>query len=204
MRKPIIFALAALVVVGTGAWLFLQNSIPGFWALDSQASSLTFSSTKNGDIVESHTFHGVTGEVDFSGSFRVAIDLRTVDTGIEIRDERMGHYLFQVEEFPQAMITGTFTPAPFEDLVVDGVMITRVNATLSLHGIEKDVSVDVMVTRLEWDQVRVESVNPLVLQAADFNLEGGLEELRDIVGLESISGTVPIWFQFVFNGGVTP
>ena len=204
MKKPLIVFLAIVILGGAGIALYMQSAIPGFWALDSGASSLTVTSVKNGDFEEVHTFKDIRGEADFSGSFEIRIDLESIETGIPIRDERMAHYLFETETYPVAVISGAFAPGPFEDLAVEGSMITRISATLSLHGMEKDMSADVMVTRPERDRVVITSLNPVILEAADFGLEAGIEELRAIVELDSISGTVPVSFEFVFNGGARP
>ena len=65
------------------------------WTL-SPDSSVKFLSTKNTNITEVHEFTQVSGSVSDQGSAKIAIDLSSVETGIEIRNERMQSMLFNV------------------------------------------------------------------------------------------------------------
>ena len=54
------------------------------WTL-SPDSSVKFLSTKNTNITEVHEFTQVSGSVSDQGSAKIAIDLSSVETGIEIQ-----------------------------------------------------------------------------------------------------------------------
>ncbi len=55
------------------------------------------------------------------------------------------------------------------------------------------------ITRLDLDRLMVVSEQPVVVNARDFGLVPGVEALRKIVGLSSISLAVPVTFVLVFE-----
>ena len=75
------------------------------WQLDGAASSVHFVSIKNEAIAESHHFNKLDGSISDAGEATLNIDLASVETGIEIRDQRMREMLFEVAQFPRANIS---------------------------------------------------------------------------------------------------
>ena len=59
------------------------------WHLVNEESRLTFVSIKAGDVAEVHTFNTMTGTVTADGGATIEVSLDSVDTAIELRDERM-------------------------------------------------------------------------------------------------------------------
>ena len=47
--------------------------------------------------------------------------------------------------------------------------------------------------------LRVIAAEPVLISAADFGLESGVEALREVAGLNVISTAVPVSFQLVFT-----
>ena len=204
MKRPPFYVLAGLAVVLVAAYYFYSTSIPGFWTVNGAESSLSFTSVKNGDIEEVHTITGLSGGADFMGEYSITMDLRTVETNFDIRNERMREFFFETDTWALATISGPFEPRVFEALQVGATLQTRIGGTLSLHGIEQPIVVDVVVARTAWDRVTVSSFLPVAIDAADYNLEGGIETLRGLVGLDSIAPITNVTFELVFEGGVTP
>ncbi len=204
MKRPPFYILAGLAVVLAAAYYFYSHSIPAFWTLNAAESSLSFTSVKNGNIEEVHTITGLSGGADFMGEYLITMDLRTVETNFDIRNERMREFFFETDTWALATISGPFEPRVFENLPVGATLRTRISGTLSLHGIEQPIAVDVVVTRTAWDRVTVSSFLPVIIDAADYSLEGGIETLRGLVGLDSISPITNVSFELVLEGGVTP
>ncbi|MBO6764410.1 MAG: YceI family protein [Maricaulis sp.] len=75
------------------------------WQLDRETSSVGFVSIKSGEIAEAHHFTNLTGSVAEDGTAELLIALDSVETGIEIRNERMREHFFQTGEYPQARLT---------------------------------------------------------------------------------------------------
>ncbi len=162
-------------------------------------SVVTFQTSKNTNIIETHRFKKVSGSVTDSGAAMVSIDLSSIDSGIEIRDQRMKSMLFN---------TGTFTTANFQAMLPKGTLAKleeghsetfKLSGSLSLHGERKSLSTDVIATPAQDGKLVVSTLSPIMLSASDFSLTSGIESLRQVAGLNAISTTVPVNFTLVLN-----
>jgi hypothetical protein len=175
----------------------VENTGP--WALSADESGLTYLSVKNGNIAEINTFRAMDGKVSTDGAAEFTIVLDSVDTNNEIRDPRMRQYLFETDKHPFAIVSAQLDMAKLTDLGI-GVRHTELlDMTLDFHGVTDERQFYVMVTRLGANRVLVENKAPLILEASDFGLEAGIEKLRDLAGLETITPVVPITFSLVFE-----
>jgi len=204
MKKGLIAFAVVLVLAVGGLYGFQQTSTPGFWRLNAGESTLAFGSVKNGFIAEVHAIPGLSGGADSSGQFSVSLDLASVQTGVDIRDERMRDLFFETALYPVAVINGTFTPADFKDMKAGERKVLTLPVTISLHGVEQAREIEVSVVRLARDKMLVASQKPVMVEAADFNLGEGIEKLRAAVGLDSIAAASPVTFILVFEGAATP
>ena len=180
----------------------VQQSAPplaGDWTIDNTASHIAFVSVKSGEIAEAHSFKTVSGQVSETGDANIAIELASVETNIDIRNERMREFLFETNTFPQAKVTAKLTPDSFTSLAVGDSAALTLSAVLSLHGEDNDIEADVIVTRIAADKVQVLSRTPIIVRADDFLLGTGLEKLREIANLPSITPEVPVTFSLVFT-----
>ncbi|MXO64195.1 YceI family protein [Altericroceibacterium endophyticum] len=173
--------------------------LDGSWTLQNDQSRLSFMSVKNGAIIESHKFTDLSGTVSDSGVAEVTIDLGSVATNIDARDQRMRDILFQVDQFPDAVVTAQIDPAQFKALKPGESQTETIPAALDLHGTKADLNADVEVTRIGDDTVRVETVTPIMVNAADFSLDQGIEQLREVAGLDAITGNVPVSFVLTYT-----
>lgn len=188
----------ALTACGGGApEVTADPSAP--WQLAEDASRLAFVSIKADEVAETHTFKELEGSVGADGKATVTIDLSSVETNVDIRNERMREMLFEVARFPEAAVTADI---PMDDLTgMDVGARSRMTlpVTVSLHGAEATFDADMFVTRVSARKVLVETASPILTTAFDFGLEGGVEALRDVAGLPSISPAVPVTVSFVFE-----
>ncbi|WP_422369553.1 YceI family protein [Pelagibius sp.] len=171
------------------------------WQLVAQESHLSFASIKAGDVGEVHHFKGLDGAVKDDGSVSVEIDLASVETLIDIRNERMQKMLFNVADFPLATIAGKVDLQQLEALAPGESAQTDVSMNLKLVGESNEIDAPLMITRLSGKRVMVQPVALVMLDAADYDLLAGVEKLREIAGLDSISTAVPVSFTFVFEDG---
>ena len=86
--------------------LGLSSSAFADWTLLNDESSLHYVSIKSTNIAEMNRFKTLTGSVSEQGAVELKVDLSSVDTGVDIRDERMQTMLFDVAQFAQATVTG--------------------------------------------------------------------------------------------------
>tara|TARA_R110002110_G_C13470229_1_gene720373 strand:+ start:9405 stop:9998 length:594 start_codon:yes stop_codon:yes gene_type:complete len=185
-------------VLGLCALLFGAATAQAQWELDNSRSSLDFLSIKNGAVAESHHFTEMVGFIGSEGKVQIGIDLDSVETLIPIRNERMREMLFQTMDFPAANIHSEVDPEMLAVVADGGVVTTDIDVVLSLHGQQATLSVPVLVSGGEGSLLRVISARPVVVNAGDFGLGAGVEALRDVAGLSSISTAVPVTFNLVF------
>ena len=77
-------------------------------------------------------------------------------------------------------------------------MSTELPLTLSLHGLEKNLTVPVNVFG-ESGKLRVITSRPVIVSAADFGLGESIEALRELAGLKTISTAVPVTVNLLFS-----
>lgn len=198
---PRIAALAATFAIAacSGAPAEPAAVTEGAWSVDSEASELSYVSIKAGEIAEVNTFETVTGSISAEGAAEIAIDLSSVSTGVDIRDERMRDIFFAVADNPNATVTATIDPAAFETLSVGDSVSTELEGTLSLKGVEAPFATNVTITRAGPDKVLAVSDAPVIVEAARFELTEGLAELQELAGLPSITPVVPVTFSLAFE-----
>lgn len=168
------------------------------WDLDNEMSSLSFVSTKAEHVAEVHTFEQMSGTLSESGDLTIAIELISVNTMIPIRNERMQTMLFETGLFPQATITGTVDMSQVAELAPGSTKAMVIDFDLSIRGVAKAYTADLQVTRTAAGLV-ASTRKPIVVTADSHDLVTGVDALREIAGLPSISRAVPVSFSVVFN-----
>ena len=171
------------------------------WTLDGAQSTLSFVSTKAINVAEVHRFGELSGSITADGQVVIAIGLASVDTGIEIRDERMREMLFQTGDYGLATVSARVDPAEIERLHAGDSRRMVVEANLMLHGVSRPLPIELIVARSGESRLIVTSAKPVVVNAPEFDLGAGVEALREIAGLPSISLAVPVSFVLTFDAG---
>lgn len=184
---------------GAGEGAASAPAAQGDWAVDSAASHVDYVSIKAGEVAEANRFEKLTGSVGADGAARVEIDLASVNTGVEIRDERMREIFFQVAEFPSAVITAELDPAKFAALAVGQVVVQPLTAKVAVKGIEADVEAQVQIARVAENRVLATTTKPIIITTDMFGLTDELGELRALAQLPSISPAVPVTFTLAFT-----
>lgn len=186
MRPTIVNSLTTGLILALLSGIALAD-----WVLDNNKSALHFVSIKKDHVAETHTFKKLSGLITKAGQGSLTIDLTSLSTNIDIRDQRMRDHLFETNTFPAATVS--------VDLSKSGVNsgIQTINVTLDLHGVKKELPATVAITEV-GDTVQVVTVAPILLDAAEFDLAGGLTALREIGAVASISNAVPVTFFLSF------
>ena len=199
IRTAAFASLLTLAACGQTASEEPAPVIEGAWEVDSAASRLSYVSIKQGEIAETNTFETVTGSVTGAGEAMVEIDLASVSTGVDIRNERMRDIFFSVADNPKATVTAKVDPASFEALAVGESADTTIDGTLSLAGVEAPFQAEVSVTRAGPDRVIAVTDKPVIIEAGRFELADELAELQELAGLDSITPVVPVTFSIAFQ-----
>ena len=169
-------------LIATVGLILSSVSAQAAWQLVNESSQLNFISVKASHIAETHTFELLSA---------------SVATGIDIRNERMQSMLFNVISFPQAEITTELDLGEFTSLTAP--VVKPITAELSLVGQSTQVQGDVLVVPVDDNTVSVTTVAPIVVNANALQLVSGIEALREVAGLPSISYSVPVTFSLTFR-----
>jgi len=169
------------------------------WQLNGEASDLTFVSVKNGDVAEVSRFGAFSGQVDADGNAGLVINPASVETYVDIRNERLRDIFFNVAEFAEIRVNTSVAPDLFEDLVAGQSVDTELELSVTLRGTARTVYAPVTVTRAGADRMLVVSREPALVDVRDFGLEAPVETLRGIAGLNSITPVFPVSAYLVFE-----
>lgn len=135
MKKVVLFLFVALLSTG----LFAQTT----WTVDKAHSQVSFGITHMGIAEVTGLFRSFDAKITTPGegfenaTYNVTIDVNSVDTGVEKRDNHLrSDDFFAVEKHPEMTFKSTSSKKDGEDRY-------KVTGDLSLHGITKPVTLDV-------------------------------------------------------------
>jgi polyisoprenoid-binding protein YceI len=172
------------------------------WQIDNARSTLHFVTTKAGQpgvggVGEVQSFGQFAGGMSSGGEINFTVTLASVATGVDIRDERLRTMLFNVKDMPLAAFTARIDPAALRDLGPGAVKDMDVAGQLTLAGQSKPLAAKLRVMRLGASQLSVATRTPIVVDAAQFGLKGGVEALREVMGLSFLATSAPVSLQLV-------
>lgn len=190
--------IPCLATVAFAGVLSAPAAVAG-WSLDPERSQVAFVSIKAGDIGEAHNFQEIAGRIDDAGQAEVEVMLDSVETLIPIRNERMREMLFKTARYDKATLTAKIDPAQIDAMQPGDVAAVVAESTLSLHGESQPLTLEMQVAKLDANTLMAASTKPVILDANNFGLGDGVDKLREIAGLESISDAVPVTFVMTFE-----
>jgi polyisoprenoid-binding protein YceI len=168
------------------------------WTLNKQVSNLTFTTTKNASKTEVQSFQQISGTIKRNVASLV-VNLNSVSTGIEIRDERLKDLFFETKLFPQAVVKIKLSNSGIEMMKVGDIKQVELEAELSIHGVKQKAMVSTQIIYLESNKLLVNSIKPLVINLQAFKLLKGVNLLCEIAHLKSINAAVPVTFNLMFT-----
>ena len=165
------------------------------WQLDLTQSELGLTSTKNSQISERHTVRFLSGSVSAEGKARVEVDLGSIETRIPIRNERMQKFLFAAAT--PVLVALDLKPTMIASLAAGEARSLSTNVVIKANNQEILLPIALSATPVDGAQVRVSGTGELDVGALGY--QAGIEALREIAGLKSISLNVPIDFVLTFQ-----
>jgi len=193
IRSQLSTAVVAATFLATGSVAAAD------WTLNSNSSAINFISIKSANIAENHHFKEFSGKVAGNRSVFININLNSVDTAIEIRNQRMKEHLFETDQFPSATISTELDPSVLANLKAGSFTIINAPFKLTLHGQNQELIASIKIIKTNDSEIHVTSVKPIFVQANDFNLIAGILKLQQLAKLQSIDAVVPVTFNLVFN-----
>ncbi|WP_299294117.1 YceI family protein [uncultured Tateyamaria sp.] len=171
------------------------------WTLDGAASKLAFGSIKFNDLGEVHSFKSIDGTVGADGAVALGIDLSSVETNIDIRNERMIEYVFK--NAPRAAIDAQIDMAVLDAVAVGDSTVMEVDGNLELLGVEVPLYGDLFIMRLAEDKVMVTTDSMIFLSTADAEIDPGVDKLMELASLPNIVRAVPVTLRLMFEADGT-
>lgn len=169
------------------------------WKLLGAESRLEFISVKKGTIVEIHSFTNLSGMVLPDGGAVILVKLDSVETNIDIRNQRMKKHLFETDTLVSIMIKAQLDPAAFAIMAVGERKIIEIPVGISMHGHNDVMDIAMVVTRLGDNKVVVDSRTPVIIDADTFGFGDGILKLQELAKLNVIAPEVPVMFSLVFE-----
>jgi len=178
--------------------LLMSLPVLAAWQLDNQASRLSFISVKKTNVAEVHRFTRLKGNLSSKAQASIIIDLSSITTGIEVRDQRIQKFLFETNLFPQAKFESYIDQKALNNVGLGESNIIEISGKLNFHGITQEIITEIMLARVSEHKVIVSSMAPIIIQANKFNFVKGVDKLKELAHLPSISQAVPVSFVFTF------
>jgi len=195
-RRPLI---AIAILTQSAALAASSDKEAGHWVLDAELSSFTFASVKNDTIAEVHSFSGLSASVNpETGIAVLEIETDTVESGIDIRNQRMKTHLFHTGTHKLATASAE-VPANIWTLNIGETIQAELDVEVTIVGIAVPIYVDVDVTHMADHSVVVTPAKQVMLSAGNWALDQGIGKLRSIAGLDSIDLISPVTFRLVFK-----
>ncbi|MBW4707178.1 YceI family protein [Roseobacter sp. YSTF-M11] len=168
------------------------------WASVDGESSVAFGSIKNDTAGEVHHFSAVKGSVSEAGELAIMIDVSSVETNIDIRNERMTEHVFQGGS-ATAVLSGEIDMEELTALEVGATRLMDIEGTLTFGGLETDVEAKMLVARLGEDRVLVTTADFIMLSTEDLGIDAGIDALMELASLSGITRVTPVSVRMVFE-----
>ncbi len=195
IRGAAIAAVAAMMM--TGHMAMADGHAATGWTLDAGSSKLAFGSVKKETIGEVHSFETISGSVSAQGAVALEIDLTSVQTNIDIRNERFGEFVFNGA--PKATLKADVNMAEMSALAIGASDVIDVEAVLSFLGADLDVEAEMFAMRISGTQVMITTNDMIFVGVEDLGITAGVDKLMELAKLSGITRTTPVTLRLIFN-----
>ena len=188
--QPNMTSMASDAMQSTGKWVSTDSQVP-------------FTSNKtnkqNKTITEESSFATSSAQLSADGAFAMSIDLASVKTNIDLRDERLRDWVFEVAKFPKAEISGKIDMNAIGSLKTGDSLQLKQPLTLDIHGNKLDIDAQLMLKRSADNSISVETTEPVMLDAKKMGMSEGVAKLVEVMALASINEQIPVTFKGTFT-----
>jgi polyisoprenoid-binding protein YceI len=167
------------------------------WSLSSDESQVAFASIKKDTVGEVHHFSELSGSVDAEGNVTVDIAVASLETWIDIRNERMLKAVLNAS--PTATLSGKVDLDAMEKMKPGDTELVDIDGTLTLNGTDMDVDVSLFVARLTDDKMMAVTDEMIMLSTEDAGIDEGVSTLMKLADLPGITRVSPVTLRLVFT-----
>ncbi len=173
------------------------------WLLDGSKSTFHFVTLKKSaagvETPENMTFSQLQGTVAANGQATLSIPLASISSGVDIRNTRMQSLLFESGYLPSLHFTTQLDLTAIDALAAGSTRVQTMSGNLVLHGVVKSVVFDALLVKHANNRISFSPRKPIAINSTDFDLNAGVEALRAVAGLSTVSEKVPVYFKVFLN-----
>ena len=196
MKQRLLITVKQMLMIPVGFLLWsAQGLADSAYRLNLETAVVGVTSTKNDRISERHQIKFKTGAVSSTGQVDLVLDLRTTETNIPIRNERMQQHLFA--QFRLATVSAQLPPDVFAKARAGKAISEPVVVTLVANGVAQTYSMQMVLEQDVMGGLIVSGKTEIDVSL--FGYGAGIEMLRNLAGLLSISTLVPVDFLLPFD-----
>ncbi|ASK28224.1 YceI family protein [Neisseria chenwenguii] len=152
-----------------------------------------------GSTTEQSSFTASQAMLDKQGEFKMEVDLSSVKTGIEIRDQRLKDWVFETAKFAKAGISGKVDVDAVSKLALGETLKLKQPLVLDIHGQQINLEADLSAQRVSADKIMVSTLSPVILDIKAMEMTEGVAKLVEVMGLSSIVQQIPVSFNAEFT-----
>lgn len=175
------------------------SNMPANW--EAPQTSLTFLSSKINQqlsVTEQSQFTSSHAMLDKQGNFKMMVDLNSVQTNIEIRDQRIKIGCFKPRNLLWLKITGKVDMNVIHQLQLGESVSFKQPLMLHIHGKELPIEAHLSAQRTQADKIMVSTLSPVVLDTKAMGMSQGVMQLVEVMGLKTIVEQIPVSFHAEF------
>lgn len=168
------------------------------WSLAGSDSKLAYISIKKNTVGEVNHFTSLSGGISDTGEVAISIDLSSVETNIDIRNQRLIEHVFGGEA-TKAQLKAEMDLTMLSQLSIGELKTVPVNGRLHFAGKTTDISAKFVVARLTETRLLVVTDEMIIVQTEALGVNKGIDKLMELAALPSITRAVPVSLRMVFD-----
>lgn len=191
-------SLAALVYFSAlSSQAFAMHHEGAVWQLVPDDSIVAYGSIKANVAGEVNSFDSIDGAIAADGKAMINIDLTSVNTMVDIRNQRMIKHVFG--DSAKAVLSTQLDMAAINELAVGDTTVLEVEGVLSFLGQNIDVDTNFFVAKLTDSKILASTESMVMMQTEELGVNAGIDKLMELAKLPSITRVSPISLRFVFE-----
>ena len=198
MSKLIKFTYTLIAIALFAGPAIAAGHMKGGWILSAAESKVSFGSIKKGKAGEVHHFKSVSGNVAADGMATIDIDLSSVETLADIRNERMVKFVFDAAH-PKATLKAKIDMAKIGALAAGTGTTVSVNGHLMLNGKSIPVETDMYAAHMGNGNFLVTTDSMIMLSMENAGINAGISKLMELAKLPSIARVSPVTLRLLFT-----
>ncbi len=168
------------------------------WKLSADESKVAYGSIKKNSVGEVNHFKNIFGHIDKNGNTELVIDVTSVETFIDIRNQRMIKHVFDAES-PKAILKSTIDLQEIKNLKSGQTTSIDVDGTLSLSGRTIEIETTMFVASLGKNKFIATTDEMIMVKTEELGINEGVDMLMKLAKLNGITRVVPVSLRMVFE-----